>query len=237
MTSRAVIFDFNGTISDDEPVLERLFSAISRDLGRPLTSEEYYRDLAGLSDHAIIERVLELNGMDPSPQHRNALMRVKVDRYKELVSERPTIAEPVAAFVRAVAERVPVAIASGAVREEVEHVLALAGLGGAFTAVVCIDDVQRGKPDPEGFQTALAALNAAADGGEPIAPGEVLVFEDADAGVQAAKAAGMRCAVLRTLAYSGSPVAADLTLEHLDPGLVPELLSPAGTAADRSAAG
>lgn len=221
---RAVIFDFNGTISDDEPLLDRLFRDVFADVGIAMTSEEYFRELAGLSDPDIVARALELSGLEASAERREQLLRAKIDRYKATVSARPAIAAGVAEFVRATAARVPVAIASGAFREEVEHGLALAGLDGIFAAVVCIDDVQRGKPDPEGYETALAALNRAAAPRPPVAPGQALVFEDADAGVWAAKAAGMRSAALLTPAYTGVPVAADLTVERLEPGLIDALL-------------
>jgi beta-phosphoglucomutase-like phosphatase (HAD superfamily) len=222
---RAVIFDFNGTISDDEPVLDRLFRAMSADLGTSISSDDYYRDLAGFSDHEIVDRILRLNGIEPSAGRRDELLRDKVARYKRIVVDDPTISATAGEFVRAVAARVPVAIASGALREEVEHVLAIAGLADAFHAIVCIDDVERGKPDPEGFQVALAVLNRATAAQPPIEPSQVLVFEDADAGVQAAKAAGMRCAALVNPAYTGDPVAADLVLERLSPGLVDGLLA------------
>jgi beta-phosphoglucomutase len=138
--TRAVIFDFNGTISDDEPVLDELFQALGARLGWPLTSDEYYAELAGLSDPEIVDRILARTGADAD---RDALLREKIDRYKALVAETPTVSAAAAAAVRAAATRVPVAIASGAVREEVEHVLALAGLRERFAVVVCADDVAR----------------------------------------------------------------------------------------------
>lgn len=221
---RAVVFDFNGTLSDDEPILDRLFREVFAGLGIAMTSEDYYRELAGYSDVEIVERALELHGIPSTPALRAELLRAKVDRYKAIVAEEPPVTAAARAFVRATAERVPVAIASGALREEIEHVLALSGLADAFAAVVCIDDVERGKPDPEGYARALAGLNRALGAEPPIDPAEVLVFEDADAGVQAAKAAGMRCAVLAGPAYTGEPVAADVTLERLDPALLDRLL-------------
>ena len=84
-------------------------------------------------------------------------------------------------------------MASGALREEVERVLAGAGLLDLFATVVCIDDVRNGKPDPEGYDLALARLNAAVRPDPPIAAADVLVFEDATVGALAAAAAGMRC--------------------------------------------
>jgi beta-phosphoglucomutase len=215
--TRAVIFDFNGTISDDEPVLDRLFCAMASDLGAPMTSEDYYRDLAGLSDVEIVKRIVARSGASAD---LDALLREKIARYKAIVAEAPTVGDDVAAFVRAVADRVPVAIASGAVREEVEHVLRIAGLLELFAAIVTVDDVEHGKPDPEGYLLALERL------GDGIDPADVLVFEDADAGVQSAKAAGMRCVAVRSPAYTGEPVAADVVLDRLDPAEADDLLAP-----------
>lgn len=209
MSVRAVVFDFNGTLSDDEPVLDELFRAIGYDLGLELTSEDYYLSLAGLSDPAIVARLLEWSGSDVDA---DALLAAKVTRYKEIVSAKPTITPQTVAFVEAVAARVPVAIASGAVREEVEHVLGIAGLRERFGAVICADDVEHGKPHPEGYLKAAEALG--------VEPAFTLVFEDADAGVQAARAAGMRCIAIENPAYTGHPVAADLVVDRLDPSLV-----------------
>jgi beta-phosphoglucomutase len=217
---RAVLFDFNGTISDDEPLLDRIYRELFAQLGLRLSTEAYYRELAGFSDPEIIERALKMNGTEPTPERRAGLLRAKVDRYKALAGQEPTVTDEVAAFVRAVAARVPVAIASGAVREEVEYVLARAGLHALFAAVVCVDDVRRGKPDPEGFVLALARLNDAARPSPPVRPAEALVIEDADTGVQAARAAGMPCVALRSPAYTGAPVAADEVVDALAPALV-----------------
>ena len=75
-------------------------------------------------------------------------------------------------------------IVSGAAREEIEPVVAAAGLGELFATVVAADDVVRGKPDPESYLLALRALGTARR--------ETLAFEDTEAGVASAKAAGTR---------------------------------------------
>jgi beta-phosphoglucomutase len=209
----AVVFDFNGTLSDDEPVLDELFRGIGYDLGLELTSEDYYLSLAGLSDPAIIARLVEWSGSDIDP---GRLLEAKIAKYKEIVTAKPTITPETVAFVEAVAARVPIAIASGALREEVEHGLDLAGIRERFRAVICADDVEHGKPHPEGYLKAAEALG--------VEPAFTLVFEDADAGVQAARAAGMRCAALTNPAYTGHPVAADVVLDRLDPDLVDRLV-------------
>jgi phosphoglycolate phosphatase/beta-phosphoglucomutase len=118
---------------------------------------------------------------------------------------------------------VPIAIASGALREEVEHVLAIASLRDLFLAVVCIDDVPKGKPEPDGFLLALERLNAAY-GSKAVGAHEVLVFEDADVGVAAAHAAGMRTIAIANPAYRGHLGAAEAIIDELRPEDVPQLL-------------
>jgi hypothetical protein len=89
---------------------------------------------------------------------------------------------------------VPVAIASGAARVEIEGVLESSGLRALFPVLVCLEDVQRGKPDPQGYLMARDAL--AAHIGRPLPAEQVLVFEDSEQGLRAALAAGMQCLVI-----------------------------------------
>ena len=98
-------------------------------------------------------------------------------------------------------ERVALAIASGAFRREIEHVLRSAGVSDHFQVVVSIDDVRQGKPDPEGFRYALAQLNSLTAADPPIAPEETVAVEDATDGARAARAAGMRVAAIRGVGY------------------------------------
>ena len=88
------------------------------------------------------------------------------------------------------AGHVPIAVVSGAHRAEVVPALEASGLADAFPVVVTIEDVERGKPDPAGYLLALELL------GGPLRPEEVTVFEDTEAGVASAKAAGMRCVAI-----------------------------------------
>jgi len=192
MAPRAVIFDFNGTLSDDEPILYRVFAQLFSEHGRPLTERDYYDELAGHSDEEIVWRWL---GRD----HPNvsAVVAGRVARYRAAVSDGSTIDDEVRAAVRYAAERLPVAIVSGAAREEIVPVVDAAGIAPLFRAIVSSDDVVDGKPHPEGYLRALELL-------EPLEPTiearEVIVFEDTEAGVASAKAAGMRCiGVTRTL--------------------------------------
>jgi len=218
---RAVIFDFNGTISDDEPLLDRLFREVLAAEGVDLTSDIYFAELSGLSDPEIVVRALEIGGVEPTLERRERVLHAKIDRYKDEVRRELTVDDGAAGFVRGVAARVPIGIASGAAREEVELVLELAGIGDLFEAIVCIDDVEQGKPDPSGYLLAMAQLNEERSLHESIVAGDVLAIEDSLVGVQAAHAAGLRCAVVGE--DDRAQGVADLVLEELSPATAASL--------------
>jgi beta-phosphoglucomutase len=187
---RAVIFDFNGTLSQDEPILCEIFRDLFAEHGRPLSAQEYFDELAGLPDPEIVRTWL---GRDHPAV--DEVLEQRIARYRARVGDGSSVPEGVREAVRYAAARVPVGVVSGAARSEIESVIEAAGLGGVVTAVVAAEDVSEGKPHPDGYLRALELLNGALEARE------VLVFEDTEAGVASAKAAGMRCvAVLGTLA-------------------------------------
>jgi beta-phosphoglucomutase len=187
--ARAIVFDFNGTLSDDEPVLCEIFVDLFAERGKPLAAQEYFDHLAGLSDPEIVRTWLGRD--DPGVDE---VIQERVDRYRAAVGDGSTVHEGVREAVRYAAERVPLAIVSGAARAEIEPVVEAAGIAPLLRGIVSSDDVVHGKPDPEGYLKALDLLDGAA-------PEDVLVFEDTEAGVASAKAAGMRVfAVQGTLA-------------------------------------
>jgi beta-phosphoglucomutase len=210
---RAVIFDFNGTLSHDEPILCEIFMELFAEHGKPLSAQEYFDELAGLSDPEIVRSWLGRDHPDV-----DEVIEQRVQRYQAAVADGSSIPEHLRAAVRYAEERVPLGVVSGAARDEIEPVVQAAGIADAFAVVVTSDDIEHGKPDPEGYRTALSLLD---DG---IEAGEVLVIEDTEAGVAAAKSAGMRClAVLGTLTPERLR-AADEIVERIDVPLLQRLL-------------
>lgn len=213
MATRAVIFDFNGTLSDDEPVLCRIYCDLFAEHGRPIAPQHYYDELAGHSEEAIAHACLGED--DPRVP---AFVAERIARYRAAVADGSTVPAAVRDAVRYAGARVPLAIVSGAAREEIEPVVSAAGLAGLLATIVPADDVVDGKPHPEGYLRALDLL------GDGIRAGEVAVFEDTEAGVASAKAAGMRClAVLGTLP-AARLAAADEIVERIDVPLMQRLL-------------
>jgi beta-phosphoglucomutase-like phosphatase (HAD superfamily) len=208
-----LIFDFNGTLSDDEPILLAIFQELFAEYGRPLSEEMYFGELAGLSDAEIVRTWL---GPD-HPAVDEAIER-RSSRYRELVADGSSVRVRVREAVRYAAERVPVAVVSGAARADIEPVLEAAGLAGLVAVVVASEDASDGKPHPAPYLRALELLDG------DVAASDVLVFEDTEAGVASAKAAGMRCiAVLGTLAPERL-AAADEIVPALDVELMRRVL-------------
>ena len=170
MATRALIFDFNGTLSDDEPILCEIFVSLFAEHGRPMSAQEYFDELAGLSDPEIVRTWL---GHDHSDV--DAVIAERVERYRAAVADGSSVYEHTREAVTYAADRVPLAICSGAVRAEIEPVVEAAGIAPLLQAIVSSDDVGEGK--------ALASLGA--EGAETI------VFEDTEAGIASARAAGV----------------------------------------------
>ncbi len=142
----------------------------------------------------------------------------RIRRYVERTADGSTITEPVRAAVRYAASRVPVAICSGAFRAEIEPVLAGAGIEAEIRFLVTADDVVNGKPSPDGYLKVLDLLEAHDD------PTRVVAFEDTEAGVASAKAAGMRCLALRSTLPEERLRLADELIDRIDVEGVSDLL-------------
>jgi beta-phosphoglucomutase-like phosphatase (HAD superfamily) len=182
--TRAIVFDFNGTLSDDEPLLYEVYAELFAEHGRPLTEEAYLDELAGNTEEEIIRRWL--GRVD------DELIADRIARYIERAADGRTVDDDVRAAVRYAADRVPLGLVSAAAREEIDPVVGAAGLAGLFTVVVSSGDVTQGKPHPEPYERAAQLLD--------VPPQDVVAFEDTEAGVASAKAAGMQVVgVTRTL--------------------------------------
>jgi beta-phosphoglucomutase-like phosphatase (HAD superfamily) len=203
-----LLFDFNGTLSDDEHIQCEIYQEIFAEAGKPLAATEYFQQLAGLSDPEIVRTWL---GED-----RPGLVAERVRRFQSRAGDGSTVKPSTRQAVRYAAERAEVAVVSGAARTEIESVLAAAELTQFVSLVVGAEDVAAGKPDPAGYIRALELLDCG--------PDQALAFEDSDAGVAAAKAAGLFCIALEGTAEIGRLGAADEVVRTLDVGLMQRLL-------------
>jgi beta-phosphoglucomutase len=203
-----LLFDFNGTLSDDEHIQCEIYRELFAEAGKPLTMTEYFEELAGLSDPEIVRTWL---GED-----RPGLVAERVRRFQSRAGDGSTVKPSTREAVRYAAERAELAVVSGAARTEIESVLAAADLTPFVSLVVAAEDVAAGKPDPAGYIRALELLDCG--------PDQALAFEDSEAGVVAAKTAGLYCIALEGTAEIGRLGTADEVVRTLDVGLMQRLL-------------
>ncbi|WP_426988755.1 HAD family hydrolase [Pseudarthrobacter sp. Y6] len=179
-----VLFDFNGTLSDDEGIYEELFIELAaRECGLDLTRMQYRSDLHGHSDREITEAIMALAGTPAAPVEK--FLNLLDGRYNEAVAQHGPISRGARELVGALhTAGIRLGVVTGAGRATVLPALERAGLLDLFGVIVTQDDVRDGKPDPEGLRKAAQALGLAG-------PGRVVVFEDSVPGLRAAAAAGM----------------------------------------------
>src|SRR5215467_5626160 len=168
---RAVIFDFNGIIVDDEPIHFKLFQRVLGEEGITLTEKDYYARYLGFDDRGAFT----------------------AGYYQEAIRNHVTIFPGVKSLIADLAPRLPLAVASGALRDEIEAILSTAALLHNFTAIIAAEDVAQGKPEPEIFLKALERINAGRDQRDQINAADCLVIEDSKEGIKGARRAGMKC--------------------------------------------
>jgi beta-phosphoglucomutase len=190
---RAVIFDFNGIIVDDEPIHFRLFQKVLGEEGISLTEAAYYARYLGFDDRGAFSASYRDNNRQLSQSKLAELIDRKAVYYQEAIRHHVAIFPGVKSLITGLTGNVALAVASGALRQEIETILATAGLLNQFQAIVSAEDVNQGKPEPEIFLKALAKLNASADNESTINPAECVVIEDSKEGIKGARRAGMKC--------------------------------------------
>jgi HAD superfamily hydrolase (TIGR01509 family) len=190
---RAVIFDFNGIIVDDEPIHFELFQRVLGEEGIGLTEEDYYARYLGFDDRGAFTAAYREHGRSLDDHSLAQLIARKALYYRELIGSKMRLFPGVKILVPELARDLPLALASGALRNEIDTILSHIGLRDCFSAIVSAEDVTSGKPDPQIFLKALAQLNARSGNGQPIDPSECVVIEDSKEGVRGARRAGMKC--------------------------------------------
>ncbi len=207
---RAIIFDFDGILVDSEPLIMKLIQEMAAREGWVLTEDEYFGDYLALDDRGVLEHLWRAHGRPLSSPRRNELLAWKANAYEKIIHNGLPAIPGAAEFVLDAANRFPLAIASGSLRAEIEHLLRKLGLLEKFAVLATADDCERSKPDPEVYLKALSRLRELPKLREPaLEPTECLAIEDAPLGVVAAQAAGMKC-----LALAHSRHQADL--QHAD---------------------
>ncbi len=204
---RALVFDFDGLIVETELPLFQAWQRIYFDHGLELAEAEWATLLGGDAE-ATFDPTAELRSRSGATTTDRELQLAVAAYYEQLTTEQ-RLSDGVQSYLDDARQLgLGVAIASSSSRDWIERHLLRLGVNGAWSAVVCREDVQRVKPDPELYALACRYLGTE--------PGDALALEDSSNGVRAAKAAGLLCAAVPTRMTGGQDFSqADLILPSL----------------------
>ena len=187
----ALIFDFDGVVVDSEPIHLMGFRRALAAEGVTISEDDYYGKYLGFDDHDCFQAVGRDTGKAFSEARIAEMTVAKSDIVRETFAHSiEALPGAVALILAAAAAGIPLAICSGALRDEIELAARTVGVLESFAVVVAAKDVQNGKPDPEGY--ALAAQRLEEASGRTISFEKCVVVEDSPAGIAAAKSAGMK---------------------------------------------
>lgn len=199
---KAIVFDFDGVIADSEPTHYAAINDALGTIGVQCSFENYNRHLIGFDDRECFAFAVTHWA---EPVHRAnreetvlRLRQFKQERFVQRLADDGMAAVPGALeLIGTLTGKLPIAIASGATREDIEQVIARFGCRDAFAAIITADDVARSKPDPTTYRVAVQRL-AAIHPDLNIKPGDCLAIEDTPAGLRSARDAGLRTLALTT---------------------------------------
>lgn len=212
---RAVIFDFDGVITDTDVLHFRAFNEVLASYGIKFTLRDYYREWLGLNDLDLFKMLVSKGQLKVDLQDIDGLIKKKNHLFEELAKTEGRIIDGVRDFLDLLRQNnIAIAIYSGSLLSEIELILEEGRLRDYFEQIVSAEQVKVGKPDPEGFLLALERLNETRK--DAIIADQCVVIEDAHWGIEAAKAARMHTVAI-TNSYDADQLAiADKTIEHLD---------------------
>ncbi len=207
------IFDFNGVLVNDEPVHCYGFQQALKEENLDLSVKEYYEKYLPYDDHNLVLHFLREHGHSTEPEKIRRLINSKSRHYFGSIEKSIPVIEPSIDFLRSLPSQLPVAIASGAARKEIDFILRQLDLDEYFAGIISAQDVVNGKPHPEAFLKALEIFR-------PLHPAltseSTLVIEDSVGGVASARSTGMMCVALTTSYRADQLQSANLVLENLE---------------------
>ena len=185
---QGIVFDFDGVMVDSEPLHYQAYLDVLAEQGVRFDYAQYLEQYIGFDDRDALRTIARDFNLPLDEAGVMRLIERKADafeaRLKQGIAPYPGVVELVES---AAAANWPLAICSGALLRDIQHILpALAGgrLAPRFRTIVAADHVERSKPDPQGYRLAAEQLG--------LPPGNCLAIEDTPAGLTAARSAGLR---------------------------------------------
>jgi beta-phosphoglucomutase len=193
---QAIIFDFDGVIANSEPLHLRAFQLALAEENITLTPSEYYARYLGFDDVGAFAALARDRGTPMTDRQVTALVARKAAIMQEMVHGDSVLFPGARSFVTTAAGSVPIAIASGALRHEIDEIVAGAGLAALFSTIVASGDTPESKPSPAPYLLAFHRLCEAA--GQSLDTRRCVAIEDSRWGLDSARGAGLRCVGVTT---------------------------------------
>ncbi len=189
---KAIFFDFNGVIIDDERLQMTAYQQVLQGHGIELTEAQYFAAL-GMDDRTFVRTALERAGK-LTEENLLAVLQAKSVVHRKMMEDELPLFPGVVTFLKASARHFSLGLVSMADKNEISYVFDRARLGTLFSIIVSADDVEVCKPDPACYRRGLEKLNEQRREARllPLLSQECLVVEDSPPGIQSGKSAGMR---------------------------------------------
>jgi beta-phosphoglucomutase len=189
---KAIFFDFNGVIIDDEMIQMKSYQEVLRSHGVDLTEEMYFAGL-GMDDRTFLRSIFAKAGKPLTDALLGSVIEAKTAVHCETVKDELPLFPGVLTFLKATARDFQLGLVSMANKTEVGYVFERAKLTPLFSVVVTAEDTSVCKPAPDCFVCGLTKLNDKRQRERmlPLVPAECLAIEDSPPGIESARAAGM----------------------------------------------
>jgi len=218
---QAIVFDFDGVIANSEPLHLTAFQQVLADDGILLTRAEYYARYLGYDDVGMFEALGRDREVPMGADRVASLVTRKAERMQALLQDGSVLFPGAVDFIRTAAAAVPIAIASGAQRHEIDEIIDAAGVSDLFTTVVAAGDTPESKPSPAPYRLAFERLRQHV--GRGLEPGRSVAIEDSVWGLESARGAGLRLVGVTTSYRAEDLPGAELVVEGLRELTLPAL--------------
>ncbi|MBP9665146.1 MAG: HAD family phosphatase [Pyrinomonadaceae bacterium] len=189
---KAILFDFNGVIVDDEGIQREIYRELLAAEGVEMTDEDYAAS-HGMDDVTFVRAAYERKGKTVDDAKRDEIIAAKFDKWREVVGDDLPLFPGIVDFVEKMSHEFALGVVSMEKRQQIEYILAKSGLAKHFDVIVSAEDVSACKPDPQSYRIGFDKIDASrtARGHLPMTHRECLVIEDTAPGIQAARNADL----------------------------------------------
>lgn len=182
----AIIFDFDGIIVDSEPMHFRAFNEVLQPQGLEISWEDYCEIYIGFDDRDAFQEVFKSNQKAVDPALMIQLIEQKAAVFQNYIKNGEAKPLPGAVeLIKSIPPRLPIALCSGALREDIDPIIKNLGIADAFSIIVTAEDTPKSKPDPAPYLLTIEKMGIED-------PATAIAIEDTPAGIISAKGAGLK---------------------------------------------